>query len=671
MSNGQPRLVGVAWPGDPGPSGPDFRIAQLAAELAQARDRERAAQRRADDLARANAALAREVEERRRTEQLARGESDVLARANAALRDGLDRLAGATADPQPLVRHLLFAACERVGAAGAALFRYDPGNHTLVMTMVARPGEPADPADAPALAPFATPVPADVSPYWQALVTARRPLLLDADDPAAAPMYWPGTRRWHLATGQTISVGVPLVVGDRPLGLLGLTFPPGTTAGGVGSDRLALAQAMAHQVTLALELTRLGEEARQAAVAREQERAARDRAAELAAAAHALRRTAAALAEKPELGTFLQQVLTEAARHARADFAGLFMLDDAGRAVALAAAVCDGAAVDVAADPRLAAVRRPVLIDGTAARQVLADGRPSVYRLPRDLADAPAAFRAFHAGLGHRHLLAVPVILGPQVIGCVSLCFARPDPPPAGQNMELLQALSHQTAVAVHLARLGEASRGAAVAEERNRLAREVHDALARSLTGIRMQLSAAAELTATRPDVARACIERAEALAQAGLREARRSVDALRASPDEYADLVGNLRSALHESTADTTVAAEMTVDGPAQAVPPDVGLQLLRVAQEAVANALRHATARRIVVTVAFAAGRVEVAVADDGIGFDPAAAAAAGGFGVAGMRKRVEQVGGTLVLTSAAGAGTRVVAAAPLTARAVPRP
>lgn len=222
---------------------------------------------------------------------------------------------------------------------------------------------------------------------------------------------------------------------------------------------------------------------------------------------------------------------------------------------------------------------------------MLADGRPSVYQLPRDLSDAPAAFRAFHAGLGHRHLLAVPVILGPRVIGCVSLCFVRPNPPPDVRNMELLQALAHQTAVAVHLARLGEASRGAAVAEERNRLAREVHDALARSLTGIRMQLSAAAELTATRPDVARACIDRAEALAQAGLREARRSVDALRARPDEYADLVGNLRRSLHESTADTTITADLTVERAARPVPPDVGLQLLRVAHEAVANALRHA--------------------------------------------------------------------------------
>jgi signal transduction histidine kinase len=187
-------------------------------------------------------------------------------------------------------------------------------------------------------------------------------------------------------------------------------------------------------------------------------------------------------------------------------------------------------------------------------------------------------------------------------------------------------------------------------------MAREIHDTLAQTFTGVMMQLRAAQHTPGGIPDAVAACLARAETLARAGLRDARRSVMALRPEAAEYGDLVEKIRWLIEQSTAGTPVAGRVTVDGPPRPLPPDVGFHLFRIAQEAVANALRHGSPNTLVVHLAFTADVVRLTVTDDGNGFDTAGDDP-GGSGLRSMRHRAEQLGGGLTVTSTPGRGTVV--------------
>jgi signal transduction histidine kinase len=124
-------------------------------------------------------------------------------------------------------------------------------------------------------------------------------------------------------------------------------------------------------------------------------------------------------------------------------------------------------------------------------------------------------------------------------------------------------------------------------------------------------------------------------------------------------------LSAALHRSAAGAGVDGRFVTEGEPCPLPPDVESQVLRIAQEAVANAVKHARAGQIAMTLAFAPGELRLEVADDGIGFDPVAAArpSADRFGLAGMHERADRLGGTLAVDSEPGRGARVRLVVPL--------
>jgi signal transduction histidine kinase len=214
----------------------------------------------------------------------------------------------------------------------------------------------------------------------------------------------------------------------------------------------------------------------------------------------------------------------------------------------------------------------------------------------------------------------------------------------------------------VHMDRLAAAGRHAAVAEERNRMAREIHDTLAQCFTGIFMQLQAAGEFAHSKPEVTQACIARAESLARNGLREARRSATALRPDAAEYGDLPSALRRLVVQATAGTGTRAKVAVEGEAYTLDPEVGMNLLRIAQEALGNAQRYASALHIRVRVAYDLEGVSLIVADDGKGFDLTSLAPDVGYGLTGMRQRAERLGGVFEIVSTPGRGTEVRVRAP---------
>ncbi|OIK28942.1 sensor histidine kinase [Streptomyces malaysiense] len=228
-------------------------------------------------------------------------------------------------------------------------------------------------------------------------------------------------------------------------------------------------------------------------------------------------------------------------------------------------------------------------------------------------------------------------------------------------NAALQQALDENAAL--HAQLLVQA-REAGVADERRRLAAEIHDTIAQGLAGIIAQLQVVAG--ATDLATAHTHLERASSLARHSLGEARRSVHNL--APVELAG--AGLPQALKKTVADwgerTGVRAEFTITGTTGSLHEEVSATLLRIAQEALSNAARHARATRLGVTLTYLGDEVILDIRDDGAGFDPAAVPArshAGGFGLAGMRARAERIAGTLAVESEPGHGTAVSARVPL--------
>lgn len=203
-------------------------------------------------------------------------------------------------------------------------------------------------------------------------------------------------------------------------------------------------------------------------------------------------------------------------------------------------------------------------------------------------------------------------------------------------------------------------SRQSGVRDERERLAREIHDTIAQSLAGVVAQLQAA-EGSADAQDVRRR-VGRATEMARTALVEARRSVQDL--TPAELADtgLADALSRLVTSWRDDHGVEASFVVVGDATALHSEVEATLLRIAQEALANVAKHADASRVGVTLTFDEADVILDVRDDGSGFDAAAPRRSSSFGLGVMRERAERLAGTFTLESAPGAGTAVSASIP---------
>jgi signal transduction histidine kinase len=208
-------------------------------------------------------------------------------------------------------------------------------------------------------------------------------------------------------------------------------------------------------------------------------------------------------------------------------------------------------------------------------------------------------------------------------------------------------------------------AREAGVAEERRRMAREIHDTLAQGLTGIVTQLQAA-EQAAGRPpgDSAgwRRHVAAATQLARDSLSEARRSVDALRPEPLERCRLSEALADVAERWAALNGIPVQAQSTGTPRPIRPEIEFALLRAAQEALANVARHAHATRVGLTISYMENEVALDIRDDGVGFDPGAQPEGGGFGLIAMRQRIADLSGTLEVESEPGGGTAISTCVP---------
>lgn len=267
-----------------------------------------------------------------------------------------------------------------------------------------------------------------------------------------------------------------------------------------------------------------------------------------------------------------------------------------------------------------------------------------------------------------RSFLGVPIVSKGDVIGALYLADKEAAPGFTDADEVTICLLASHAAIVIDHARLFEDSRELALAEERARLARELHDAMSQSLFSLQLSAETAGRLLRSDPDRAAGELATVGQLATQIVTELRSVVEGLRPADLDRDGLAAVLRSQLAIAGRAHGVDVELDV-GETPEIEPDDEHQVLRVVQEAVTNALRHAGAGRI--TVALGAGDdgsggsggLLARVTDDGKGFDPSARVLrARRLGLTSMQDRAEALGGTLTIDSAPGAGTTVTLRVP---------
>ncbi len=233
----------------------------------------------------------------------------------------------------------------------------------------------------------------------------------------------------------------------------------------------------------------------------------------------------------------------------------------------------------------------------------------------------------------------------------------------SGYALFTLELLVRETRAREELERtrreLEQTSRQAGVLEERQRLAREIHDTLAQGFASIVVQLEAA-EMAAQNETSAGRYLEQARTAARDGLSEARRMVWAMRPEILENTSLPEALGRLLQRWQEESGIKAQFTLTGEPRPLHPELEVGLLRIAQEALANIRKHSKARHATLTLSYLDDMVLMDVQDDGVGLQPPSS---GSFGLRSMRERVEALGGHMTVESEAGQGTTLAFSLPL--------
>ncbi len=263
-----------------------------------------------------------------------------------------------------------------------------------------------------------------------------------------------------------------------------------------------------------------------------------------------------------------------------------------------------------------------------------------------------------------RSFLGVPICAAGEVIGAFYLTDKEDAPEFSAGDQELIELLAAHAAIAVTNARLYERSRELSILDERNRLALELHDVISQKLFALALAAESADTLLGVDEDAARVQIDRLRQLSQEALEELRYLILELRPPELERDGLATTLRKHVEvlRRVQGGVPDVELELDGepPADA---SRDRELLRIAQEALQNAIRHSGATRIVLRLAADNARLVLEVRDDGTGFDPQATEVRGRrLGLSSMEERARRLDGQLVINSVAGSGTTVRLEAP---------
>jgi signal transduction histidine kinase len=258
-----------------------------------------------------------------------------------------------------------------------------------------------------------------------------------------------------------------------------------------------------------------------------------------------------------------------------------------------------------------------------------------------------------------RSFLGVPIVAPEGVIGAFYLTEKQGTPEFGGDDQELIELLAAHAAIAIANARLYEQSRELSILSERNRLALELHDAVSQRLFSLVLTAEAAGTLLERDPSAAGDQVAKLRELAAQALEELRSLIFELRPPDLEKDGLPGALRKHVEVLRRLQPGELELELFGAKELRPnAERDREILRVAQEAIQNALRHAQAQRVTVRLQAEDGRLVVEVEDDGVGFDPGAPELRSRrLGLTSMEERAQRLGGSLEIRSAPQAGTTV--------------
>ena len=305
----------------------------------------------------------------------------------------------------------------------------------------------------------------------------------------------------------------------------------------------------------------------------------------------------------------------------------------------------------------------PIPIDDTPRIETLLAGRPYVVERPEELSPAE---RAVRQALPFESYAAIPLAAGERVVGVAAVPIARHGHDIDPADIEVAMAIARSAALAVENARLYAQAQRLAVSEERNRLARELHDSVTHALFSMTLIIQALPRLLERNPERARERIDRLNELGRGALAEMRALIFQLRPAALEEEGLVSALTKHTAAFESREGIAVELHVEGERR-LPLPVEEAVFRVAQEALNNVAKHARATRVRIALTFTDDSLELTVSDDGAGFDPQAPRTdRRSLGLTSMRERAAILRGDWEIDSAPGRGTTVRLSIPAPAR-----
>jgi signal transduction histidine kinase len=454
------------------------------------------------------------------------------------------------------------------------------------------------------------------------------------------------TTSWAIeGVGTRTKALVPIFVAGEFMGVVG--FDNTRQHRAIDAAELAALETAAGVIGAALHRERLVDDVR-----RERQQAAEQRVTELAKANAVIRGNLERLAGETDLHSFMGHMLLEVTRQFDAASGAVIVLKDSLQQWRIVAHARDGQLVEPAF-----ATSVPVAASVFTAR--FGELREPYYvDVATQMAEIWPGVREYHRSLGVVGVVLYPLVFGARSVGFLVMSFRREAADV--QRSELLVALAQQATLAVQLTRLAYSAKEAAVLMERTRIGQEIHDGLAQAFTGILLQLGAVEEFPSCkkRGSELGLTLSRVRELARDGLAEARRSVMALRLDQTRRAGLELALRQLADRSTVPGGITCSFEGGGIATGLRPEHEHELLRIAQEAVSNAVRHARPHLVRITMTEELLHWTLAVADDGIGMGQSPEASARqGFGLSSMRQRAGAIGGEWQIESSPGSGTRV--------------
>jgi signal transduction histidine kinase len=364
-----------------------------------------------------------------------------------------------------------------------------------------------------------------------------------------------------------------------------------------------------------------------------------------------LQRLGTLLLEEHDFDRVLQAICEQLQRLTDAGGVGLALLEEDPRYLEMRTVVGPSANV-------LRGARIPT--EGSFAAESLRTNRP---QRSDDAQNDPRGYKQSLV-LGNTHtILSVPMKTRQRTVGVLSVYNKQGEGGFTDRDADLATFFANQAAAAIENARLYEQTREYAVVEERNRLARELHDSVTQSLFSVSLLSEAALSLLERDPAKARERLERANELAQGALAEMRALIFQLRPMTLQEEGLLTAMKKHLAALHSRHNRVVELKVTGTPRRLPAPVEDAAFRIIQESLNNVVKHSSAPRAQVELHFEVDHLALSTADNGVGFDPQSRPRAHAMGMSSMRERAESVGGRLKVDSARGSGTRVSAELPV--------